>query len=161
MRRSEGETKTDSESKTVPQNYAWEFGGWDLFCISCLGEWGSGAKQKEELGNSGASSCTDLLRKDPPRSHNTMMSLGRRGVWEFTIRVLGFIKYRCAHTPTQWKDNVTPSASCEGEMSAILCVCKFVCVWMFKNPWCHWGSTRRLYRLSWWKVNTQTYYFYA
>lgn len=65
---SEKQRKTESKREIVPQKYAGEFGGWDLFCISCLGEgvWSGG---EEELGNSGASSCTDL-RKHPHRSHN-------------------------------------------------------------------------------------------
>ena len=46
------------------KEYAWEFGGWDLFCISFFPEeWGSGAGEKEELGNS-----RGLIVYRPPKS---------------------------------------------------------------------------------------------
>lgn len=87
-----------------------------------MGVWSRG---EEELGNSGASSCTDL-RKHPPRFHNAMMSRGRRGVVGIYNRGSRVRKAQMrAHgqTPTQGKDNVTHSASCEGGTSCTVCVC--------------------------------------
>lgn len=120
----------------VFQKYAWEFGGWDLFCISCLGVgvWSGGER--------GAGELWGLIVDWPPKSIHPTPTMrwchwGDAGVWEFTIRVLGLIKHRWTQTPTQWKDNVTHSASCEGGMSCLAlatqhCVC--LCVWLFEIP---------------------------
>lgn len=63
-------------------------------------EWGSDAEEKEEQGNSGASSWTDLRKASTPLPQYDDVT-GETRVWEFTIRVLGLIKHRCTQTPTQ------------------------------------------------------------
>lgn len=123
-----------SERKWFLKKCAGEFGGWYLFCISCVRVeiWSRG---EGEQGNSGTSSCTDLW-KHPPRSHSTLMSLGRRrgmGIYNQDFRVHKTQMRTHAPTPTQGKDNVTLCLSHTRETWAVRLQLHIVDVNAFKT----------------------------
>lgn len=94
-KREKQKVRVGRKKKKSPQKYAGEFGGWDLFCISChrvgvcsIGEW--------ELGNSAGLIMYWPLRAPALLPQCNDVAREMAGVWEFTVRALGFIKHRCA-----------------------------------------------------------------
>lgn len=86
--------KTERERKMVPQKYAREFGGWDLFCVSCLGV-GVWSKKRR-----GAGEFWGLIMYWPPKAPTPLpqyddVTRETRRYGNLQSGFVGFIKHRC------------------------------------------------------------------